>query len=167
MDPPATISAPEATDPMIVTSPSGKITDCPDRTGSFMMIDGITRICAPPEEFANVPEGWLFPEDGSFAAFGAGAWKSAADFPPFMAGGIPGASSEGRAPSIPMSDTPRLASSSIRSVSSARSVCRFSTSRTIGLPKKKPAERDARSSSRANGQWVLQAQAQGQERSGL
>ncbi|WP_432431755.1 septum site-determining protein MinC [Rhizobium leguminosarum] len=34
-------SAPEATEPMTVTSPSGKITDCPERTGSLMTIDCI------------------------------------------------------------------------------------------------------------------------------
>src|SRR5215210_3171122 len=33
IDPPATISAPEATEPMTVTSPSRNTTDWPDRTG--------------------------------------------------------------------------------------------------------------------------------------
>src|SRR5579885_2775916 len=33
MDPPAMISAPDATEPSTVTSPSGKTTDCPERTG--------------------------------------------------------------------------------------------------------------------------------------
>ena len=40
IDPPATTSAPDATDPTTVTSPSGKKSDCPDRTGWVTNIEG-------------------------------------------------------------------------------------------------------------------------------
>ena len=43
MEPPATISAPEATDPRIVTSPSAKLTDWPERIGFSMISDGCDR----------------------------------------------------------------------------------------------------------------------------
>ena len=41
MEPPATISAPEATEPMMVTSPSGKTIDWPERTGRETTSEGV------------------------------------------------------------------------------------------------------------------------------
>ena len=48
IDPPATISAPELTDPITVTSPSGNSMVWPERTDEVMTSDVVTgRVVAP------------------------------------------------------------------------------------------------------------------------
>src|SRR6202158_4862688 len=96
MDPPAITSAPDAIDPTTVTSPPGKITDCPDRMGASSKSDvGSSR-------------------EGSA---GAGLWGDTDDSstlelrPPFNSGGNPGPSREGSTPSSPTTPISRLANS--------------------------------------------------------
>src|SRR3984893_4094989 len=96
MDPPAITSAPDAIDPTTVTSPRGKITDCPDRMGASSKSD----VASSREAWGGATL-WGDTDDSSTLE-----WR-----PPFNSGGNPGPSREGSTPSSPTSALSRLATS--------------------------------------------------------
>ena len=90
IEPPATISAPEPTEPKIVTSPSANTTDCPERTGLSSSSEPGLAFSATGLEVVGI---------------------SAQSRPPLSSGGKSSVSCEPSAPSMPstrMSRSPRL-----------------------------------------------------------
>ena len=127
------ISAPEATEPTTVTSPSGKMIDWPERTGLSSSSEAGVGFAGGP---AGVAGGTDF-----LSLAGAGSSTSPALRPPTIGGGRPRPSSDGSAPSMPMMRMPRPCSWAMRWLSSPLSCGSADTSRTIARPAKKPGER--------------------------
>ena len=126
-------SAPEATEPTTVTSPSGKMIDWPERTG-------LSRSSEAGVGFAGGPAGAAGGADFLSPAR-AGSSISPALRPPLIGGGRPRPSSDGSAPSMPMMRMSRSCRSATSMASSPLSCGSAATSSTTGRPAKKPGER--------------------------
>jgi hypothetical protein len=120
MEPPATISAPEPTEPSTVTSPSGNTTDWPERTG-----------------LSSISEA-----TGAFTSgFSGSATAIAQARPPLKAGGMVEVSNAVSTPSMPRMRMFFFSRLTMRCVIAERLSSTAERSSTTGLPTKKPGER--------------------------
>src|ERR1700730_17603469 len=158
MEPPATISAPEATEPTTITSPSGCTMLWPERIALFNSKefgraagDGGAAAMAEAALEAVVAGSELESEKGAGAAAspapgGVSPEVALACRPLRSSGGIAKSSQDGSAPSIPMTLIFRLVKFCRSSARPALPGCSVATSSTVGRPKKNPGDRSSQAS---------------------
>ncbi len=140
IEPPATISAPEATEPRITTSPRSNTTDWPERTGRSTSSEG------EPDGAGGA--------GGAAGACGSSRTSSQRSGRPDAISGVrPQVSNPDQvasAPSTPISRMPRASSASVSPVSSSSVPPSVDTSSTTGRASKNCGERAICASSPAS-----------------